>query len=416
MFSCQEEFPPKERLSINEAAEKYIILCHKLGLKDKDYVDAYFGPDSLKKEAIQDSLPLRQIKVESISLQRFLDTTDFTSNDEKFRARFMSKMLIAMQARINNLIGHELSFEEEADRIFNTTAPKYSTEDFQSAIEELNKILPGNGDLNERYNDFKNQFIIPSELVDTVFKTALKESRKRTLNFIELPKNETFTLEYVTGKSWSGYNWYQGNAESLVQINLDQPVFIDRAIDLASHEAYPGHHTFHTTMESKLVKEKGWVEFTIYPLFSPLSLISEGHANYGIEMAFPGEEKINYEKEILFPLAGLDPQKADKYYQVQKIVSKLNFSGNEAARNYLNGDFSREEAIEYLMMYNMMTKSRAEQRMSFIDQYRAYVINYNVGLEKVRNWVENNSNSEKERWDNYVKIMEEAMLAGDLEE
>ena len=28
---------------------------------------------------------------------------------------------------------------------------------------------------------------------------------------IALPAGEQFTLEYVTGKSWSGYNWYQGN-------------------------------------------------------------------------------------------------------------------------------------------------------------------------------------------------------------
>lgn len=413
--SCGKDIPEPVKLNMNSAAEKYIILCHKLGIHDGDYVDAYFGPDSLKTIALNDTLPLRQIKVESIALQRFLDTSSFDDKDQ-FRAKFMSKMLTAMQARINNLIGHELTFEEEADKIFNTVAPKFEDEHFDKILVEFNDLLPGKASLNERYNEFKSQFIIPSELVDTVFRAALNESRMRTLNYVDLPDNENFRLEYVTGKSWSGYNWYQGNAESLVQINLDQPVYIDRAIDLASHEAYPGHHTFHSTMESKFVKENAWVEFTIYPLFSPLSLVSEGHANFGIEMAFPGDEKIKFEKEVLFPLAGLDPSTADKFYQVQELVSKLNFSGNEAARNYLNGDFTREQAIEYLMKYNMMTASRAEQRMNFIDQYRGYVINYNVGLEKVRNWVEKNSNTDQERWDNYIKIMEEAMLASELEE
>ena len=49
-----------------------------------------------------------------------------------------------------------------------------------------------------------------------------------------------FTVEYVTGKSWSGYNWYQGDYRSLIQVNTDLPIFVDRAIDLACHEGYPG--------------------------------------------------------------------------------------------------------------------------------------------------------------------------------
>ena len=29
--------------------------------------------------------------------------------------------------------------------------------------------------------------------------------------------DETLTVGYVTNKSWSGYNWYQGNFRSLIQ-------------------------------------------------------------------------------------------------------------------------------------------------------------------------------------------------------
>jgi hypothetical protein len=61
-------------------------------------------------------------------------------------------------------------------------------------------------------------------------------TRERTLAHVTLPAEEQFTVEYVTNKSWSGYNWYQGSYKSLIQVNTDLPIYIDRAIDLACHE------------------------------------------------------------------------------------------------------------------------------------------------------------------------------------
>ena len=153
--------------------------------------------------------------------------------------------------------------------------------------------------------------------------------------------NESFTVEYVTNKPWSGYNWYQGNYRSLIQVNTDLPIYIDRAIDLACHEGYPGHHVYNALLEKHLVRDRGWVEFTVYPLFSPQSLIAEGTANYGIEVAFPGDERETFERDVLFPLAGLDPSQAAAYARVQALVDRLAYAGNEAARGYLNGAIDR---------------------------------------------------------------------------
>ena len=99
----------------------------------------------------------------------------------------------------------------------------------------------------------------------------------------------------MTDKPWSGYNWYQGGGRSVIQVNTDLPITIDRAIDLAAHEGYPGHHVYNALLEKHLVDGRGWVEFSVYPLFSPQSLIAEGSANYGIDVAFPGEERLAFE-------------------------------------------------------------------------------------------------------------------------
>jgi len=250
-----------------------------------------------------------------------------------------------------------------------------------------------------------------------VFKTAIEEAKRRTLQHLDLPENENFTIEYVTGKSWSAYNWYKGNSYSLIQINTDLPIHIERAIDLASHEGYPGHHVYNVMLEKNLVKDRGWVEFMVYPLFSPQSLIAEGSANFGIEMVFPGDDRLKFEKEVLFPLAGLDSSLAEIYSEVQYLKSPLNYAGNEAARDYLNGNISKDEAVAWLTKYSLFTNERAIQRVKFIDKYRSYVINYNWGKDLVSNYIKNlggtMENPEK-RWEIFKEIISTPITASSL--
>ena len=162
---------------------------------------------------------------------------------------------------------------------------------------------------------------------------------------------------------------------------------------------------------------KGWKEFSVYPLFSPQSLIAEGSANYGIDVAFPGEERTKFEKEILFPLAGIDASKADKYYEIQALRAKLNYAGNEAARQYLNGEISREEAAAWLEKYLLYEPDRALQRTMFIDQYRSYVINYNLGRDLVADYVLNQGGTDdqpEKRWAVFKELLSNPHTASTL--
>jgi hypothetical protein len=419
LISCSEN-KKKELKIIDKIAYEYVYLAHSIGLHDPDYVDAYFGPDSIKNSAIKDSMSLRSIKLRIVDLIGIIDTLKVEDENNlllNLRHKFLKNMLSSMNSRINVILGFESKFNDECKNLYGAISPEYSEEFFQNIINDLDAMLPGNGDIKERYQDFKSKFIIPEDKVDTVFRFALNEAKNRTKSFIDLPHYEDFTLEYVRDKSWSGYNWFQGNAFSLVQINLDQPIYIDRAIDLASHEAYPGHHTHHVLMENTFVKDSNWIEFTIYPLFSPMSLISEGSANYGIEVAFPGKEKLNFERDYLYPLAGIDPNLAEIYNKVQELISKLDYAGNNAAKRFLDGEYSDEETIDYLIKYNLMSESRAKQRLAFIKKYRAYVINYNVGLDMVRKFVEANGGTvddPKKRWLIFQDLITNPYLPNDI--
>ena len=243
------------------------------------------------------------------------------------------------------------------------------------------------GALGERYEAFRKRFEIPKERLSAVFDAAIDGLPRAHAGARRAAAGESFTIEYVTNKSWSGYNWYQGNYRSLIQINTDLPIYIDRAIDLACHEGYPGHHVYNVLLEQHLVRERGWQEFSVYPLFSPQSLIAEGTANYGIEVAFPADERRRFERDVLFPAAGLEPQRR-RVLRVMALFERLSYAGNEAARRYRDGEIDAAAAAKWHETYTLSSPERAAQRVRFIDQYGAYVINYNLGKDLVAAYVE----------------------------
>lgn len=406
---------------MNELSEGYVRLVLEIGQYGSDFVDAYYGPEEWRPEGEkEDTIPSADFIARANDLLNQAKGLDLSSYSdlEKARVAFFQKQLIAVRTKVEMMSGKVYSFDEEAKLLYDAEPPNYSESYFDSLLTNLSDALPGDGDLPTRYNEYVNQFVISKDKLDTVFQTAINEARKRTNAYFNLPENENFVLEYVNDKSWSGYNYYQGKSQSLIQINTDFPIFIQRAIDLACHEGYPGHHVFNALLEQNLVDAKGWKEFSVYPLFSPQSLIAEGSANYGIDVAFPGAERIAYEKEVLFPLAGLDASKADEYYKILGLMSKLNYAGNEAARNYLNGDISREEAADWINKYLLYAPERALQRTRFIDQYRSYVINYNLGKDLVANYVEaqgGTSDQPEKRWAIFKELLSNPNTASTIQ-
>ncbi|MFT5500065.1 MAG: hypothetical protein ACI88G_000191 [Woeseiaceae bacterium] len=403
--------------SMAELADEYLFLELSMGWHDESHVDAYFGAEAIRERANEAQLSLEQIRSAAAALLVKLNQASSAATDVEETARIegMIARLGALHTRIALQDGQMQTFDEESRRLFGAAAPDYDEAHFQAIIDDINLLVGGEGDLSVRVNDFQQQFVVPPDRLPEVFAAAIAECRRRTLLYVDLPDDESFSIEYVTDKPWSGYNWYQGNSQSLIQINTDLPIFISRAVDLGCHEGYPGHHTFNALLEKNLVEDRNWAEFSLYPLFSPQSLIAEGSGNYGIDLAFPGAERTDFEKAVLFPLAGLDAAEADRYYELQALLGQLNYAGNEAARDYLNGDIDRDEAVRWLIRYALSSPERALQRTEFFDVYRSYVINYNLGKDMVRDYVERDTNSVEERWKKFEHLLSSAMTPADLQ-
>lgn len=426
-ISCSERKEPiiqtDLELKMNSIAEDYVKLVLNIGQYDADFVDAYFGPkewrDNLKKDLQFDSTAFKTLSDKTDNLLNELESlSEYKATDiEKLRFKYLYKQLLACKTKINMLKGAVLPFDMETKALYDAEAPVHNDEYFQSAIAELDKILPGQGDVAKRLNDFKMKFVIPTDKLDAVFSAAIKECRARTMKYIQLPETESFKVEYVKDKPWGAYNWYKGNYFSVIEVNTDLPIFIDRAVDLAAHEGYPGHHVFNTLLEENLANGRNWMEFKVYALFSPQSLIAEGTANYGIAMAFPGDERIKFEREVLFPIAGLNSNEADLYYRVIELQKSFSYAGNEAARNYLDAKWTREQTVEWLQKNALRTKESADKYVTFIEKYRSYVINYNLGNDIVKNYIESNGGTVdnlKKRWELFEHLLSTPQTPGGL--
>lgn len=399
----------------NRIAIDYVTLVLAVGQHDAEYVDAFYGPPELKEESDKAKLSLPQIAERVTALRLEIAALPSPAEPlERLRHEYLARQLSAMAARVRMLGGETLSFDEESRELYDSVSPHHTADYYESILREIDTILPGDGTTPERVEAFNLHFVIPPAKVDPVFRAAVERCRAITLEHFTLPEGESFTLEYVNNKAWSGYNWYQGGFRSLIQINTDLPIFISRAVDLGCHEGYPGHHVYNSLLEKNLVRDRGWVEFTIYPLFSPQSLIAEGSANYGIDMAFPGTERVSFEREVLFPIAGLDASQADRYYRVLELTQTLSYANNDAARKYLDGEISGDEAVQWMIDYSLMAPDRARQRLKFIEKYRAYVINYNFGLDLVRKYIDGRVAKGEDRWAVFTELLSSPRLPSGL--
>lgn len=416
LLSCGQQAVVNDAAKLNQLAQQYVRLGLTIGQYDEAFVDAYYGPDSLKPTAEKNAtFPKDSLLAAVDTLSKALNV--FSTNDSlSKRAAWMQAQLKAFERRIKIFAGETASFDEESKDLYGVEAPVYDSLHFKQIINKLDSLLPGKGSINDRFQQLANHFIIPKNKLDTVFKTAIAECRKRTMQHYDLPSEENFSLEYVTNKPWSGYNWYKGNYRSVIQINTDLQIFIDRAIDVGSHESYPGHHVYNMLLEKNLYHDKGWVEISLYPLFSPQSLIAEGSANYGIAVAFPGDEKVAFARDVLLPLAGLDTTGISLYFKVLELKGDLNYARNEAGRGLLNNSMTEQQTVQWLKDYCLVNNETATKSIDFIRKNRSYIINYNYGKDLVGNYITSQGGdaSIEKKWEVFGKLLSNEVMTDEL--
>jgi len=415
LAACAGNSEPAEDL--DAIARDYLLLQLTIGEKEEGYIDAYYGPPEIqaqaKAEAAANDLPKLAERVAALR-ERIAGAEPDEGSLAERRAAFLDAQLVAAQTRLRMMQGEALSFQDEAEGLFGVRPETPPLASFDPLIARIDTLMPGEGPLWQRIDAFRSRFDIPADKLKAVMDAGIAECRRRTLAHFALPEAERFDLALVTDKPWSGYNWYQGSFHSKIEINTDLPVRIERARDLGCHEGYPGHHVYNALLEQALVNERGWIEYTVYPLYSPQSLLAEGSANYGIELAFPGDEGLAFDREVLAPLGGLPAGDVGRYLELNELTAQLRPAGYTIAAQLLSGEIDEKEAIALTQRYQLSSPERAAQSIDFARTYRSYIINYGLGLDMVRAHVEAAGPSPEARWARMRQILSEPTLPEDL--
>jgi len=413
LWSCSDEFPAITTL--DEAGEQFVKLGLELGEYDEYYVDSYFGPEEWQEHAKKHLRSKQALVQATAELSATLEAIEPASEEDSIRRRMLLRKVRAMNARARMNNGEVFTFAEEAKLLLDADLVAADFDEFDHVLDEIDSIVPGEGGLNDRVNALRNSMVIPEDKLDVVFRRAIEECRQRTLDHIELPNDERFRLEYVTGVSWNGYLEYLGNNESLMSINTDVPMTLTRAIDLGCHEGYPGHHVYNLLVDQRFLQELGWIEFQLQPLFAPAMLIHEGSANYAVDLAFPGDEGVTFQRDVLAPLAGINAESVEIWNEYVVLNSQLgDHAASATAQRYIDGEITRDEAVQERIKYGLRTPRQAERNVRFVEEVRSYVLNYSLGEEIVSTYIDSQSSSQEDKWDAFERLINELPTASEL--
>jgi hypothetical protein len=345
-------------------------------------IDSYFGPPSL--DAPPDEAPTLDMLSDRVrTLVADIDAQQMATPSAR------GARLSGQVRSLNALLGQarrpgSVSFEDEASGVYDMDMPLDDRQGTAHRLKALESLLPGTGDVSQRLQQFRSRFLVPSARRQVVFERALEACRQQTQAHWQLPPAEHLEVQW-TDEVAAAWHRYRGDDRSTLQINPRSIAEIGQMLDVACHEAYPGHHAQFLLLDQAAGADGPAVEDTVVLLHSPASVLREGAANYGVSLAFSPRQRVTFDTNVLFPLAGLDPAQARRYEQVKQLTDELSSAATPVLAAYRDGRMTFGEAAVALRT-DALIDSPAEL-LRYADEHGAYVLGYAAARERVRTYV-----------------------------
>lgn len=366
--------------------ERYVRLGLALGRHLDGLVDAYYGPPSWKAEATHgEPTPLPALVADAARLVADLDQGDDPAVEGRRRA-WLRAQVVGLHTVGRSLDGQPLGYLDEVESSYGVRPAPVPEDDLAAAHRRLAEALPGDGPLRERVIAWREAHTIPPDRLDEAIRTLADDFADRTRTAWGLPEGEHVDWVLETDKPWSGFNYYLGDLNSRVAINVDLPVQSLVLGHLVAHEAYPGHHTEHCRKEVGLVRRRDQLEESIFLVGTPQCLLAEGLADAALE-ALVGEETEAAMKPLFEQLRlRYDADEAAAVRGALASVSKAR--GNLALMLHDEGR-PADDVVAWAERFLLLPKVRAEKQVSFISDptWRAYIFCYTEGVELCRRFV-----------------------------
>jgi hypothetical protein len=372
-----------------DIAERYVRLAHGIHAHHDGFIDSYIGPPDWSEPV---SLDLKALEDQCSQLEAELAALETGLLEVGSRRAFLTAQVRAMRTILRLKLGENLSFTDETLGLYDIEPERTPEAVFEAGLETLEGLLPGVGPIMDRWQTLRDRVLVPPEKLPNVLEVLNTEFRARTKRLFPLPDIECIELALVNNKPWGGYNWYLGEARSLVEINTDLPSYLYTLPDLIAHEGYPGHHT-ERVFKDRLFREQGHAEYSLQLLNAPEAVLAEGIATNALEVIGTPEEM----PELLHGLArdaGLNVslEELEVIMRVHNAMAALDDVGCNATMKFYQDGASEHDVLEYLSHYGLQTPERARKRLEFIRHARGYMFTYSVGYRLVNQARQKNAN------------------------
>jgi hypothetical protein len=402
LSACRTSLP--EHVTANDLVREYILLAVELGERDPDSLDFYVGSDPMVEKGRLAPEDIDSLHRSAVRLSGQVQALPESAQVDAQKKASLLAQIGAIILRTEQLQGKNRTFDEESHIFFGVVAPRDVDAGQRKLVRErLAGLLGKEKATAEAYSRFDARFIVPPNRVPAVLNTALQQCKTLTLEHMKLPAGEHVDIEYVFHKPWSAFSHYLGNAHSLIQINMDYPLTVDRILNLACHEGYPGHHVFNTMRDQTVIRGMHLDEFRVQPTFSPQSYLSEAAASYSPQLVLSSFERLHIERDLLFPIAGLKGLNAEQYLEVEDLVNQLHTAEPSIARDYLDGRLEWARSVDALEHEVLM--EHGETFLLYLNEYRSYMLSYTLGSDAVQRFVEDGHPTDAERWRRYLSLM-----------
>ena len=390
-------------MSQHPVPESYVRLCLRVGEHLEDFVDAYIGPRALREEVrAEGRQDPRSLRDDALALIEAVPNEDL----EEDRVRWLLAQLRGIECVAARLCGDDVSWSDEVERCFGIRPRHVEEGQFEESHKRLDEVLPGSGDLSFRYNGWIESNHVPRETLPDAIEVINAEVRGRAAAIAQLPEAESVHYKFVTDEPWQAFNWYKGDLNSVVEVNLDLPFSIVDLVDLVAHEAYPGHHTERVCKERLLYRERGRFETCVMVLSAPEAVVSEGIATTALEVAL-GDEGLQPVLDLVRGL-GYDVD-ADVAEAVRQEEWQLFEAATNVARMLHENGMSREDAEAYLHHWALDSPERAAKTVDFltVPGSRAYATAYTDGRRLCRTFMDRHE-------DGFKRLLTEQLTVSSL--
>jgi hypothetical protein len=179
----------------------YLELVLRLRRLAPSLVDSYSGRAELA--ALIDAEPRAaalELHEQAQELQRLVGAHE----PNRDRREWLRAQLAGISTALLWLAGEQFSYRELTERCHGVIATLVPQDQFELAHCKLDRVLPGRGDVRDRYQRWAQNQLVPRGLLLAGLQSLAKELRRRSAEKFQLPAGERVVFELVSGKAYGG--------------------------------------------------------------------------------------------------------------------------------------------------------------------------------------------------------------------